>query len=128
MGGWIMSPLAEANEAEMIATGLLPLLKEYAKKVRALTAKARQIQNSMPQDQTAENQVKLRRARLEFASLQSALSRLKPPAVDLIRQASQMVEHGNLGTIARLELSLRLAEFETAIQDAEMTIPAGPMI
>jgi len=52
---------------------------------------------------------------------QGILPRLKPIAEDLARFASQQIEFGGLEPLNRLELQLRLAEFEAALEGASRT-------
>jgi hypothetical protein len=56
-------------------------------------------------------------------NLEEEFQNLKPALSDLARQASQYVEHGDLDAATRIELRLRLAEFESALKAAHPWLP-----
>jgi hypothetical protein len=126
-----MSPTEQKNDAQTIAVGLLPLLKEYTKKLRKLSAQGRQIQAIFadPVGSTVgPGPAAAVRFRHDFQRLHNGFYRLLTPATDLARQVSQLVAHGRVETVTLLELSLRLAEFENALREAQEIVNAGPEV
>lgn len=118
-----MSMVEEQNEAQRMASRLTPLLKEYTEKLRELSGELRTIQKSYDMQQVSPKA--FTRLRLDFDAKRFSYNRLSPAANDLIRQASQLVEHGKVETVTRLELALRLAEFEVAFREAQQRITDG---
>ena len=123
-----MSVTDEEHDLARSAARLSALLKEYTKKLRDLSAQVREVQNRYTQaleDHGAAPHL-LARAKSDFDAIRFGYQRLSSAANDLARQASQMVEHGKLEIITRLELSLRAAEFEAALREAQQRVNAGP--
>lgn len=52
--------------------------------------------------------------------------RIEPALVELVRQVSPMVEHGRLRPFDRTELWLRLAEFESLLEQFKIAGLSGP--
>jgi hypothetical protein len=48
---------------------------------------------------------------------------IHPAFLDLARTASSYIEHGKIDSVTRLELALRLAEFEGALSVAQELLP-----
>jgi hypothetical protein len=90
-----------ADDPQDLAARLVPLLREYTQRFWDL----------------GESFGKTAR-RPDFDDLRFNVNRLKPAADDLSRQASQLVTHGKIEPVARIELSLRLADFESAVRYA----------
>jgi len=111
-----MSETATKAPSNSFAKQAVPLLKEYVQKLNDLAERASGSEYDGPG--TA--------ASLKYARLMKLYQRLRPPAVQLIRRVSQMVEHGKLDDFARLELTLRLAEFEHALESAADVFGEGP--
>jgi hypothetical protein len=120
-----MSTVEEHTEAQRMASRLSPLLKEYTEKLRELCGEVRTIQESYAKAGAVQSQARAH-LQLDFEGKRFGYNRLSTPATDLIRQASQLVEHGKVETVTRLELALRLAEFEVAFRDAQKRVGAGP--
>jgi hypothetical protein len=118
-----MSTVEEQSEAQRMASRLTPLLKEYTDKFRELSAEVRAIQEMNAKVVSPQTRTHLQ---LDFEAKRFSYRRLSPAADDLIRQASQLVEHGKVEIVTRLELALRLAEFEVASRDAKQRIGNGP--
>jgi hypothetical protein len=118
--------LQDQETAQDIGTKLLPLLKEYRKKLRLQSKQARVLQARSSNAKLSGLKGVPASVQLEYESLQWSHLRLATPAQDLIRQASQLVQHGKLKTATRMELSLRLAEFEAALQEAQRVVNLGP--
>jgi hypothetical protein len=96
-----------------LATGLIPLLKEYSAKVAAVIAELRQISLRAIRTDSRMDEGRARQYRLSrIQQLREQFQRLRPAANDLIRRASQLVEYGNVAEPVNIELRLRLAEFE----------------
>src|SRR5262245_15330119 len=91
----------------------VPLLIEYGKKLNDLVEQAIRLRNGSA------------KASKEYPYLVHLFERLQPPALQLARQVSQQIEHAKLLDLDRLELSLRLAEFEHALLSAEELLLNG---
>jgi hypothetical protein len=126
MGDRIMSTVLEGIEAQEIAGGLMPLLKEYTKKLTDKTKEVEEFQRRFNEVKATKAQTDVVRAQRDFDSLRFGLFRLFTPANDLVREASQIVEHGKVEPVTRLELSLRLAEFEAILHQLQQKGNAGP--
>jgi hypothetical protein len=110
-----MSEPETINGANQFAQTAIPLLKEYSKKLDDISEKAHALRETRSKSPDADH--KLMETDVKFLGL--LFNRLKPPASNLARHVSQLVEHGNLDDLTRLELILRLAEFESALLSAE---------
>lgn len=143
-----MSQADVTFDPQTVAAGLVPLLKEYAQKLVEIGADARQLQQlygearldkqqlavearshglaAPKQDARLEKQqLAAQRAQADFENLRFAFNRLLPSGTDLARQASQLVEHGKLEPVTRIELALRLADFESALRQTQQRIGTG---
>lgn len=144
-----MSQAELTYDPQAVAAGLVPLLREYAQRLVEIGTTARRIQRlhgkarlgkqqlaaeakrvglAAPKrghTQLEEQELAAQRAQADFDSLRFAFHRLLPSSTDLSRQASQLVEHGKLEPVTRIELSLRLADFEAALRRAQQRIDAG---
>jgi len=112
-------------DPQTVAAGLVPLLKEYAQKLVEIGTCTRRAQRLYAKARLEKQQLAAQRAQADFESLRFALNRLLPSTTDLSREASQLVEHGKLEPVTRLELALRLAEFESALRQTQQRIGAG---
>ena len=115
-----MSKTQEADEAQEVAAGLIPLLKEYTAKLDDLNADLDKIERGLAI--SAKNSTTLAILKRESQDRRDAFLRLLPSARDMIRKASQCVQHGKAKELTRLELSLRLAEFEGIEQAIEKRV------
>ncbi len=115
-----MSAKNGADEAQHAALALIPLLKEYAEKIHQYGLEIDTINGTeaFGKNSTRKNQRALQ-------SLQFGFLRLKAPLTQLAQHASQLVEHGNIDPVTRLELALRNAEFEAALNEAESALRAS---
>jgi hypothetical protein len=141
-----MSQTDVTFDPQTVASGLVPLLKEYAQRLAEIGTSARRLQriyakaqidvqqaiearrrghNVPTLDTQIEKQQPAQRAKADFENLRFTFNRLLPSTTDLSRQASQLVEHGKLEPVTRLELALRLADFESALRQAQQRIGAG---
>jgi hypothetical protein len=106
---------------------VIPLLGEYAEKLREIFKAMRRMRRAgqritgrLPAEKDVQREDRLEReVRLaEFDFEKRRLMLLLPPAKELSRFVSQMVEHSPLDDVVRIELRLRLAEFEAALHIA----------
>jgi len=122
----------DSRNAESSARVLHPLLKEYTEKYKQAILDIRKAQDAYYMAGSTSSagslppQIRSNRATSDFQSLRFAIQRLKLSADNLIRHASQLVEHGKLELPTRLKLGLQLAEFETQVRYAEQLIASGP--
>jgi hypothetical protein len=115
------------------------LVQEYTRKLRAISRRIREVRekhlatmekrckrsspnsdnpgNRTPQEQTLwfEVEQSFRSRHDEYAEY---LRALVPQARQLAQHVSQLITHGTNQTIVKIELSLRVAELESAIQTA----------
>lgn len=101
------------NSLQAFADASIPLMKEYGKKLddlrdQMITRRDQLSSRNASPQLKAEIQVELNR-------LNKLVDRLAPPAKRLAQHVSQIIEHGKVDDFTRLELSLRLAEFEHAL-------------
>jgi hypothetical protein len=106
---------ATANGTAQVefASAAIPLLKEYTSKFETLAKEAREMTTRMGQVQRGDQLV------FDKKQLQMQLKYLLPPATALARMVSGMVANGKVTDIERIELQIRLAEFEAAMEMAE---------
>ena len=107
------------DSAPPCGEALISLLKEYTEKLNDIGEQLRGVIASA------------RRPTKEFVSTErAALLRkarmLEAPALSLARFVSQRIEHAALADLKRLELRLRLAEFECALEDAHKAAEDWP--
>ncbi len=116
-----MSIAVEVPEANEAATKLIHLAKEYAQKLNDAKERAYALRTELdgPKANIASKS-------LRGKDLWDFLRYLRPPAEQLARQASQLVEHGAISDAHRLELRLRLAELEHALFSATHSVHALP--
>lgn len=107
-----MSTVAEIPEAIETAGRLVELVSEYADKLSKAKEKALSVEIK-PTGFTSTNRPPT--PSLRIRDLSDYLRYVRPPAEQLIRQSSQLVEHGAIDDTTRLELRLRLAELEHAL-------------
>ncbi len=98
----------------------VPLLKEYSQRLQELGRAIRQARNDLEAERTGT--ARWNSLQSEFFSLKQLFLRLKPAAVKLAQNVSQHVEHAKMNDLTRLELSLRLAEFEHALLGTEQLL------
>jgi TATA-binding protein-associated factor Taf7 len=92
---------------------LVELIKEYVDRLQALMERAEKAHS-------AQRESKL--AREELFLLQKHYRRLAPAIKDLSRYVSQLIEHGSVDELVRLELQLRLADLEHGLMAADRMI------
>jgi hypothetical protein len=116
-----MSNAVTSSSAESFADRAIPLLKEYGEKLAAMSAEARALPTPTPSMPPRDQQIRM----IEHQDLRLKLQKIRPAAQSLARHVSQRVEHGSLEELEKLELTLRLAEFEYALLHAEKMLAAG---
>lgn len=103
---------------EHLAEGLIPLLKEFTQKLGNIGKEAQELMMQLATRGGffghSTDLVALRQ-RL----LRDSFKQLRPAATQLAQHVSQLVEHGGLEDLTRLELRLRLAEYEATLRSAE---------
>ena len=110
-----MSQAQVTVEPQIVAAGLVPLLKEYTQRLQEISTNARKMQRRYARARlgtqraaqarrtglnapapTKEQQLAAQDTQADFDSLRFAFNRLLPSGNDLSRQASQLIEHGKL--------------------------------
>lgn len=123
-----MSPATAAVPDSEFVEEAVPLLKEYAQKLQRLAEDAEcyidelrigPSQASTGRSTGGPSQAVTRR--LTKPELVSRWKHLQAPAEELARQASAVVEEGRTTGIQKVQLWLRLAEFEHYLQMARDT-------
>lgn len=116
-----MSPATESTLADdEFARVAIPLLKEYAEKLAELATQALEFLNSAQKVPAGGGLSEYARG-LRY-SYQQRLKYLLPPAKELARQVSAVVEQGHTKSLDRVELWLRLAELESALESANAAV------
>jgi hypothetical protein len=109
-----MSRAATNGIAEDFSERVIPLLKEYHEKLAIMRTEAGRIKEDRRRGDV--------KGIMDSYELRDRFSSLKPAAVSLARHVSQRLEHGDLDEMDKLELTLRLAEFEHALLAAEKAV------
>lgn len=86
-------------------TRVLPLLREYNDYLNKFRAESRELNSFNPKKPREFEHD-------EHMMLQQRFERMRPVLVKLAHSVSQFIEHANMPPSIRLELELRLAEFE----------------
>lgn len=111
-----MSFVAEQSAAEA-AQRLSDLAKEYTSKLVAVKEAAYAlVKPASGQPDNRADRAMRHRDLLEY------LRTMRPASEQLIREASQMVEHGAIDSTIRVELRLRLAELEHALSSTRTVL------
>lgn len=107
---------------ETWATTALPLLREYSEKMESIRQQLRVLK---------ELEVKMAYAKdtehiivAELNVIDQFLKRFKPAALDLSRQVSGMIDQGQVTPLERVEMKLRLAEFESLLNELPRLVQA----
>jgi hypothetical protein len=111
--------------SELRADTVLALMKEYEQKLRTLVHRFREIQGdrkSVNPTKSREEADRALRLQIEYEEVGATVRRLVHPMEDLARHASALSEHGRVDRVTRLELRLRSAEIETAIERARLEV------
>lgn len=113
-----MSTQATA-EGQRLAEGLIPLLKEFTRKLRSKRKEAQEIKGQLAKQGGLFGGSVDEWLNLQNRLLQESFRELRPAATQLAQEVSQLVEHANLNEITKLELRLRFAEYQSALRAAE---------
>jgi hypothetical protein len=117
-----MSEKKDEDDAQRMALEMMPLLKEFTEKVRDFSGRVSDfLDNSRATKDAPKKQPAEVRQRL-FNSLKFGFLRMQPPLTQLAQHASQLVTHGKIEPVTKLELALRSAEFEAALDEAQTII------
>jgi hypothetical protein len=115
-----------------------PLMKEYTAKLRSASGKLRAFRDKVlleketrveqfgdnPSDNKARQtwQEKAMDFQSVYQQRCKQLRNLIPPTKKLAQHVSQMLSHGELDDLEKIELTLRLAELENAISEMEQML------
>jgi hypothetical protein len=92
------------------------LMTEYIGRLDALKKDGENV------NQTIEKGTMTRVDAEKYELLKLHFQHLSPAAEDLVRYASQMIEHGKMDDVTRLELRLRLVDLEHALVAARKVL------
>jgi hypothetical protein len=120
-----MSEPTPAELSKQFSARAIPLLKEYLEKFRSIAEEAKRIREVITKAEFNAEEKRL--VRLNYDVLTQLYQRLRPPATELAREVSQKIEHGNLDELDRVELMLRLAEFEASLLSVQRVFALGPL-
>jgi hypothetical protein len=112
-----MNATAEAEPDMAFAQAASPLLQEYASKLRGLSQDSLEFWRSARQA-TGLNEL----GGTVRDELLARFKFLKPPVEELVRQSSAVLNEGSLRGLEKVELWLRLAELEHALETAAQRI------
>jgi len=112
-----MSTATEIPEAVIMARRLIKLSKEFANRLNAYKGQAYDL---------LDPKMDPHRRNIQVRDLWGYAANVRPAAEQLIRQASQFVEHGAVDGATRIELRLRLAELEHALASMTAAVQALP--
>jgi hypothetical protein len=119
VGGEKLSSPDQSEDPDKVSQRILPLLGEYAKKLYSLGDRVRQLRDSLLRRERGTSTAEREAAKQDYLASRDNILRLLKPANDLVREASQFVNHGRIGHSVLLELSLRPADFDAAFQDCK---------
>lgn len=120
-----MNEASPSDLSQQFTARVIPLLKEYLEKFRSISDEAQRIREGAAEQGIDVEKKRLMRLNHEF--LQQLFSRIRPAATQLAREVSQKIEHGNLDELDRVELMLRLAEFEAILLSLQRVFALGPL-
>ena len=120
-----MSEPTPAELSKQYAARVTPLLKEYLEKFRSIAEEAKRSREEITKVEFNAEQKRL--VRLNYEALTQLYQRIRPPATELAREVSQRIEHGRLDELDRVELMLRLAEFEASLLSLQRVFALGPL-
>ena len=113
--------LPTVERSKEFAKTVIPLMKEFGNKLNLLADHALELRQSFDAADTSDKRPLLFLQR-KYAINWQRFDALEPAVMNLARNVSQMIEHGDLDDLTRLELQLRLAEFEDSIRSTRDTI------
>jgi len=96
--GVAMSETVTANPVERSADHVLSLLREYTARLESFIG---------------DHELRMSRR----------IANMLPSMNNLARYASQLIDHGRVSEATRIELSIRLADFEVLLKDAQIFAP-----
>ena len=113
---------AVIDPPETWAATALPLLREYHEKLEGIRNQLRTFKELVLKNAYAKDTENIIDAELRV--VQEFLKRFKPAALDLSRQVSGMIDQGQVTPLERVEMKLRLAEFESILNELPRLIQA----
>ena len=120
-----MSEATPAELSKQFAARAIPLLREYLEKFRSIAEAVQKIREVSATERPDKEKKRL--LRLNYDILTQLYQRISPPATQLAREVSQKIEYGNLDELDRVELMLRLAEFEASLLSLQRVFALGPL-
>ena len=117
-----MSEEAVIDPPATFAEVAVPLLREYHQKLLALREQLRELKTISIKQEYGD--VTPRIVAAEFNALSDFLKQFRPAGLKLARQVSGMIDQGKLTPLERVELELRLSEFETALRASQNLLNA----
>ena len=120
-----MNEASPSDLSKQFAARVIPLLREYLAKFHSVADQAQRIREITAKARLDPE--KKRILHLKHDLLQQLFVRINPPATELAREVSQKIEHGRLDELDRVELTLRLAEFEAALLSLKRLFALGPL-
>ncbi|HWG45595.1 MAG TPA: hypothetical protein VN688_22720 [Gemmataceae bacterium] len=120
-----MNETTPLDPSKQFVAAVIPLLKEYLEKLRSIAEEAQRIREVFAKERLDKE--KKRILTLKYDLLTQLFKRLSPPATQLAQEVSQRIEHGKLDELDRVELMLRLAEYEHALLSLPRVFSMGPL-
>jgi hypothetical protein len=117
-----MSNGAVIDPPETFSATAMPLLREYYEKLQGIRNQLRVLKDFEMKMVYAKDTETIIAA--EVHVIQEFLKRLRPAALDLSRQVSGMIDQGQVTPLERVEMKLRLAEFESILNELPRLIQA----
>lgn len=120
-----MNEASPSDLSKQYVARVIPLLKEYLEKFRSISEEVKKIREVVAEK--GIDKEKQRILRLNHELLQQLVKRISPPATQLAREVSQKIERGKLDELDRVELTLRLAEYEAGLLSLQRVFALGPL-
>jgi hypothetical protein len=118
-----VSESAVIDQPETFTAAVVPLLKEYTAKFQDWF---QQMETAFKSGLSVPPKIgaalRVDRSQAQLDTLVEVWNRARPPAYELARQVSGMIEQGPISPLERVELRLRLAEFEGVLIGIEQLI------
>lgn len=118
-----MSEKTPAERSKHFAARTIALLKEYREKFESVSNQLFAIQEAGTDEKLDSDKRHI--LRFKHSSLAQLNNSIRPAATQLAREVSQRIEHGDLDELDRVELRLRLAEFEHSLQSLQQVSSWG---
>lgn len=111
---------------ETWAATAMPLLREHCEKLQGIREQLRTLKKLALDNAYGKDTESIIEAELQV--IQDYLKRFKPAALNLSRQVSGMIDQGQATPLERVAMQLRLAEFESLLNELPALVRAYRLV